>query len=204
MNPLHDCEWRVSRSRLRRQRQGWTLIEAVLTATLTTLAIFAMSDWSIRMLQINRRIEQHSTARDTLDRLAVSLASDTRESQSWSAEDRKFLGPGGREVHYLVQGNVITRSLRDGDSRKLREHFVLPESYSIVWPVDGVKPSKVEWNLTWNEKSPVTTRIAILDAWRVETTLGSGKGIQMLDPVDPAKAIEVERKSEEMPVDEAK
>ncbi len=193
---VRDCEW---------QRQGWTLIEAVLTATLTTLAIFAMSDWSIRMLQINRRIEQHSTARDTLDRLAVSLASDTRESQSWSAEDRKFLGPGGREVHYLVQGNVITRSLRDGDSRKLREHFVLPESYSIVWPIDGVKPSKVEWKLTWNEKKSsnhYALQFWMRGEWR--RTLGSGKGIQMLDPVDPAKAIEVERKSEEMPVDEAK
>lgn len=204
MNLLLEFEPNRSRSQLHRKRQGWTLIEAVLTATLASLAIFAMSDWSIRMLQINRRIEQHATARDTLDRLAISLASDARESTSWNAEDRKFLGVDGREVHYLVQGNLITRSLRDGDSRKLREHFVLPENYAVVWPVDGAKSSTVEWRLQWDERSSPTTRIAILDAWRVESTLGSGKGVPVLDPMDPTKITKAEGKLEEIPVDEVK
>ncbi len=93
-----------------------------------------MTDWTIRMKQMNHRLHRSLQNRQSMDRLASSLRSDSRESVRWEALSHRFTFDEETTVTYTEKEGWLVRERWMKEQVKMRETFRIPEGYRLLWP----------------------------------------------------------------------
>ncbi len=165
-----------------KSREAMTLIEVILVGSIMVMSIGFMTEWTIRMVRLNKRVEQSVYDRQSLDRLGAILISDSRDALEWIQGEKAFAMDEERRVVYSEQDDSLIRIETLGQKVLQREFYRLPKSYRLVWPESAHVHQRIVWELRFNDQALPTSQSHAADSWRVEIAIGRRGGLHVVEP----------------------
>jgi len=114
------------------RRSGKTLIEMLILISLTSMVLGTVATTLIALFKTDRQVRRDVEQQTTLARLGSRFRTDAHAARTCQIDKTcELIWPDGRVVRYALEGQRLSREVRNGDAVEHRDAFVLPNTAAV-------------------------------------------------------------------------